>query len=176
MPDPTLPTSLAKGKFLELVNDSGWEYVRRTKGSTPVGIAAMTQDSPPKVILISQFRKPVGKICVEIPAGLVGDTHAAEEWQAAARRELEEETGYTADRFEELAEGPTSAGLTSELIKLVRAHGVRKIGDPTPDGDEQITVHEIPLPEIPAFLRGEQAKGHLLDPKVFAALYFLTRG
>jgi ADP-ribose pyrophosphatase len=169
------PTSLAKGKFLELVNDNGWEYIRRTKGSTPVGIAAMTSDSPPKVILISQHRRPVGKTCIEIPAGLVGDTHDAEDWQTAARRELEEETGYTADHFQELAEGPTSAGLTSELIKLVRASGVRKIGDPTPDGDEQITVHEIPLPNVPDFLSQQQAAGHLIDPKVFAALYFLTR-
>lgn len=174
---PADPTSLCKGKFLELVSDGTWEYVRRTRGTTPVGIAALTDEAAPRVILISQFRKPVGKVCVEIPAGLVGDAeaHASEAWQDAARRELEEETGYTADHFEELAEGPTSAGLTSELIKLVRARGVRKIGNPTPDGDEQITVHEIPLPEVPAFLRTHQAAGHLLDPKVFAALYFLTQ-
>jgi ADP-ribose pyrophosphatase len=169
-------TSLAKGRFLELVSDAGWEFVRRTKGATPVGIAAMTSDSPPKVILISQHRRPVGKICIEIPAGLVGDSdaHAQEDWQSAARRELEEETGYTADSFSLLAEGPTSAGLTDECIKLVRAHGVRKIGNPTPDGDEQITVHALPLAAVPAFLAQQQAAGHLIDPKVFAALYFLT--
>jgi ADP-ribose pyrophosphatase len=114
-------------------------------------------------------------MCVEIPAGLVGDSDKSEDWRTAARRELEEETGYSADRFEALSEGPTSAGLTSELIKLVRAWGVRKIGSPKPDGDEQITVHEVPLERIESFLAAKVESGHLIDPKVFAALYFLTR-
>jgi ADP-ribose pyrophosphatase len=169
------PISLHRGKFLELLSDNGWEYVRRIKGSTPVGIIALTAHVPARIILISQFRRPVGKVCIEIPAGLVGDTHDAESWQEAARRELEEETGYTAASFEDLGEGPTSAGLTSELIRLVRAREVTKIGAPTPDGDEAITVHEVPLSEVWAFLHSQATAGNLIDPKVFAALFLATR-
>jgi ADP-ribose pyrophosphatase len=170
MADESGTESHYRGRFLELVSKAKWEYVRRVRGNTPVGIVA---ESEGRVILISQYRVPVGKRCVEIPAGLVGDIHADEAWQPAARRELEEETGYTAEGFEELMEGPTSAGLTSELIKLARAVGVRKIGEPTPDGDEEITVHAVKLGEVEGFLRERVAAGDLIDPKVYAALYFL---
>jgi ADP-ribose pyrophosphatase len=167
-------TSLHRGKFLELAAIGHWEFAHRVRGSTPVGIAALTAEG--RVILISQYRVPVDAVCVEIPAGLVGDSDAGEDWHTAARRELEEETGFTARRFELLSEGPTSAGLTSERIRLVRARDVSRIGAPTPDGDEEITVHEVPLAEVDAFLAAQATAGRLVDPKVYAALYFLTRG
>jgi ADP-ribose pyrophosphatase len=50
---------------------------------------------------------------------------------------------------------------------------VRKIGEPTPDGDEEITVHAVKLGEVEGFLRERVAAGDLIDPKVYAALYFL---
>jgi len=170
---------LARGRFVELVRREKWEYARRVRGTTPVGILAVDGEgrAEARVILISQFRVPVGKVCVEIPAGLVGDAeaHLTEAWQEAARRELEEETGYTAESFEELSEGPTSAGMSAELIKLVRARGVKKKGAQMPDGEEEITVHEVPLREVDTFLRGQVGQGRLIDPKVYAALYFLNR-
>ena len=174
-----LDETLARGKFLELVRRERWEFARRVRGTTPVGILAVDREgtAAARVILISQYRVPVGKVCVEIPAGLVGDseTHSAEAWQEAARRELEEETGYTAESFEELSEGPTSAGMSSELIKLVRARGVSKKGAQMPDGEEEIEVHEVPVREVDAFLRGQVGQGKLIDPKVWAVLYFLKR-
>ena len=171
MPD----TSLHRGKFLELRSRDHWEYAHRVRGQTPVGIAALTPDN--KVLLISQFRVPLQKTIIEIPAGLVGDKpgEESEPWQLAAQRELLEETGWSADKIEFLAEGPTSAGLSDECIKLVRATGLIKRGNPTPDGDEQITVHEIPLPEVDHWLAQKAHAGQLIDPKVYAALYFLTR-
>ena len=161
---------LYRGKFLEMLAQDTWEYVQRPKGAMPVGVVALTPQG--KLLLISQFRIPVGKVCVEIPAGLAGD-HGAEPWKTAALRELREETGYTATDMEYLTHGPPSAGLTSEIITLARAIGVTQAGAAEPDGDEQITVHEVPLAEVPAFLRQQQAQGHLIDPKVYAALYFL---
>ncbi|MGN6367648.1 MAG: NUDIX hydrolase [Phycisphaerae bacterium] len=171
MPD----ISLHRGKFLELRQRNHWEYVHRIRGQTPVGIAALTPDQ--KILLISQFRVPLQKTIIEIPAGLVGDKpgEESEPWQLAAQRELLEETGWAAEKIEFLAEGPTSAGLTSECIKLVRATGLTKRGNPTPDGDEQIQVHEIPLTQVDNWLAEKVNAGQLIDPKVYAALYFLSQ-
>ncbi len=165
--------SLHRGRFLELVvAPGGWEFVRRVGNPRSVGIVALTPER--KLLLISQYRIPIGKTCVEIPAGLAGDAAADETWQAAAIRELREETGYTAAAMEYLTEGPSSAGLTTECILLARAIGVRQAGPPQPDGDEHIDVYEVPLPEVPAFLQTCVAKGWIIDPKVYAAMYFLS--
>jgi hypothetical protein len=53
---------------------------------------------------------------------------------------------------------------------------VRTAGAPRPEGGEEIEVHEVPVGEVPAFLKGQEARGRLIDPKVFTALYFLGRG
>lgn len=175
MPDSSSPHSLGRGKFLELLSVGGWEYVSRVRGKTPVGIIAMTADR--RVLLISQFRVPIGADVIEIPAGLVGDHDGDEneDWELAAQRELLEETGYCADSMERLSEGPTSAGLTSERILLVRARGLTRQCEPQGDGDEQITLHEVPLDSADAWLGERIRAGTLIDPKVYAALYFLTR-
>jgi ADP-ribose pyrophosphatase len=174
MNDPHTPLQvIGAGKFLELVKIGHWEAARRIKGSTPVGIVAVTPHR--EILLISQFRVPVGKVIIEIPAGLVADTDPTETWQAAAMRELREETGYAATGFEQLTLGPTSAGLTSECIRLVWAMDVKKAGPQSLQGDEQITLHLIPLAEVDAFLNQRVAAGELIDPKVYAALYFASR-
>jgi len=165
---------LYKGKFLEFVAEGKWEFVRRTNDDPAVGIVAVTPDN--KLILISQYRVPVGKTVVEIPAGLVGDSAAGESWKSAAIRELREETGYTATDMELLTEGPTSAGLTSERIILVRATGVSRAGAAEPDGDEKIDVYEVPLAEVPTFLREQEKQGRMIDTKVYASLYFIHHG
>jgi ADP-ribose pyrophosphatase len=171
MNDPV--RSLHRGRFLELVvTPGGWEYVRRVGNPRSVGIIALNAAN--QLILISQYRIPIATVCVEIPAGLAGDADAGETWQAAAIRELREETGYTAAAMEYLTLGPSSAGLTTECILLARAIGVAKAGAPQPDGDEKIDVHEIPLPDVPQFLRQQESQGRIIDPKIYAALYFLS--
>ncbi|MCL2647017.1 MAG: NUDIX hydrolase [Phycisphaerales bacterium] len=162
-----------RGKFLEMATIGSWEFVHRIRGKTPggaVGIVAVTPQG--KMLLISQYRIPVGKRIIEIPAGLVGDRDQEETWQVAAERELREETGWQATTFEKLTQGPTSAGLTSECITLVRATGLVKQGAPQPDGNEHIEVHEIKLDDVPAWLRKQEAAGVMIDPKVWAGLYF----
>jgi ADP-ribose pyrophosphatase len=172
-PMPT-PRTLYRGQFLEFLAAGTWEFVQRPRHAEPVGIVALTADR--RLLLISQYRIPVGQICVEIPAGLAGDSGAPESWKAAALRELREETGYTAADMEFLARGPTSAGLTSECMIFARAIGLTQAGPPQPDADEQIQLHEIPLAEVPAFLRDQESQGRLIDPKIYAALYFLAGG
>jgi len=69
--------------------------------------------------------------------------------------------------------GPTSAGLTSELIRLVQATGLRKVGEATGDGEEKITVHLVKVPEVRAWLSERVRRGMLVDPKVYAGLWFV---
>lgn len=163
---------LAKGRFLELVQRNGWEFVHRTRGSTPVGIIAVNDKR--ELILIEQYRVPLQRNVLEIPAGLVGDEHQAESWQEAAGRELVEETGYGAEGFELLSTGPTSAGLTDEQIMLVWARGVAWRCKAVGDGHEQIKVHCMPLHKIERFVDEYAAQG-TVDPKVYAALYWVKR-
>lgn len=97
-----------------------------------------------RVLFVEQFRVPLQAATIEMPAGLVGDIHAGESIEVSAIRELEEETGWTAAQAEVLLVGPTSSGMASEKIAFVRATGLTRIGPGGGDGDEDITVHEIP--------------------------------
>ena len=143
---------LARGKFLALRAVGKWEYAARVNASAVVVIVPVTEDG--KLLLVEQYRPPVGTRCVELPAGVVGDNagRASEDKAKAARRELLEETGYEAGEMVELTRSPTSAGLTSERVILARARGVSREGAPEPDGDEMIEVHEVPLAEVPALV------------------------
>ena len=78
-------------------------------------------------------------------------------------RELEEETGWTADHAEVLMVGPTSSGASSEKIAFVRATGLRRIGDGGGDDSEDITVHEIPRAQAAAWLVQKMGEGYELD-------------
>lgn len=167
------PTLLYRGKHLQLVSQDGWEACERVKATGVVTIVAVTPDD--RLLLTEQFRIPVGKRVIEMPAGLAGDV-AGEEHEAlaaAARRELLEETGYDADAMEFLTAGPSSAGLTSEVITFFRAVGVRKAGPGGGDGTENIVLHEVPVTKIRAWLRARETAGLLVDPKVYTGLLFL---
>jgi ADP-ribose pyrophosphatase len=163
---------LCDSKYLRLVRSDGWEFVQRKNVSGIVGIIAVTDER--KLILVEQFRRPVGKNVIEIPAGLAGDTPAArdEELAIAAARELEEETGYRAKRIVQLATGTASAGLCDEIITLFRAEDLEKIHDGGGDESEEITVHEIPLDEVERWLREQLGHDKLVDLKVYSALHF----
>ena len=110
MNKPEKPTTIAEGKRVRLVRRGDWEYVTRKKSSGIVAIVAVTDDR--KLVLVEQFRPPVAKSVIELPAGLAGDAagHEQEDLTDAARRELLEETGYEADSMEFLAEGYAGFG------------------------------------------------------------------
>jgi ADP-ribose pyrophosphatase len=113
---------------------------------------------------------------IELPAGLVGDGEdAGEHGSVAAGRELIEETGYEAQHIEEVAHGPATPGLSSETMGLFLATGLRRVGAGGGVESEQITVFEVPLGEVEAFLREQAGRGRAIDVKVYAALHFARR-
>ena len=161
------------GKFLRVIQCGRWEYADRVGTSGAVAIVALTDDA--KLVLTEQYRIPVGCRVVELPAGLAGDgpERAAEALAQAARRELLEETGYEARDLLCLASGPPSAGLASEIVTLFKASGLRRVTPGGGDAQEQIQVHEVPLANVDQWLEERRAQGRLIDPKVYAGLYFL---
>lgn len=168
-------TVLGTGRFLELVRVGSWEFARRPGIPGVVAVVALTPDR--ELVLVEQHRPPVGARVIEIPAGLAGDEPgtAAEDPAVAARRELEEETGFTAERFELLFRGPPSAGLSDEVASVYAARGLRRIGDGGGTGGEDIAVHLVPLAGIDRWLAGRAARGDLIDPKVPMAAWFAER-
>jgi ADP-ribose pyrophosphatase len=163
---------IAEGKRVVILENDGWEYVERKKGKEAVAVIA--QDDRGRVILTEQFRRPVGKRVIDYPAGLVGDEEGKSDPAETAKKELDEETGFTCERVELLAKGPTSAGITSELVSFYRAHGVRRKGQGGGVGGEEITVHTVPLEELPSWLAAREKEGVLVDLKIWGGLYFLT--
>lgn len=153
-----------QGKYIRIMTRGGWEYVERCGGVSAVVILA---DHDGKIILIEQSRVPLGgRICLELPAGLVGDedNKGVEE---TAVKELEEETGFTADRIERLGEFFSSPGMVAEGFDLVRAHGVRRCGSPVEEG---IEVHLVERKRVAAFVEERRAAGVAIDVKLLLLL------
>lgn len=160
------------GKFLRMFKRGTWEYVERSHaGGLAAIILAVTPDD--NVLFVEQFRVPLQASTIEMPAGLVGDIHAGESIESSAIRELEEETGWTAEHAEVLMIGPTSSGMSSEKIAFVRASGLRRVGSGGGDGDEDIIVHEVPRAGAAAWLVKKMAEGFELDAKLWAGLWML---
>jgi ADP-ribose pyrophosphatase len=162
-----------QGTWLEMVRKDQWEFVRRRKASGVVAVMAATPAG--ELLLVRQFRVPIGRDAIELPAGLVGD-QGEEDSLVAANRELEEETGWRAGRMERVCTTPSSAGLTCETVQLVLATDLVKVGDGGGiAGEESIQVETVPLPEVHAWLMARQAEGTLIDAKIWAALWFLEK-
>lgn len=166
---------LAEGKHLRLVQDGRWEYAERTKAKGAVVIVAVTDDG--RLLLAEQFRVPVGRRVVELPAGLVGDVEdeEAEELEAAARRELLEETGYEAAMMRVVAVGPPTSGLATEIVAFIVATQLRQVAAGGGDDSENIEVHAIELARVHNWLEEQAKRDVLIDPKVYAGLYFAER-
>ena len=173
-PQTAAITVLADGKHIRLVRSGRWEFVERKGITGIVGIVAVTDDA--KLILLEQYRRPVDNRVIEIPAGLVGDEVGQENESllSAARRELEEETGYYAEHLSPLGSGAVSAGLSNEIVSLWFASGVMKRAAGGGVGGESITVHAVPLSDVTRRLAEWTAEGKLIDLKVYAALHFVA--
>jgi len=115
-----------QGRYIAAKRNGRWEYVSRTRGVSAAVIVALVGSD---VLLIEQYRVPLGCNCLELPAGLVGDDTEGEAVEVAAIRELEEETGYRAERMIDLGRFHASPGMSSEGFTLVRAEGLTRVGE-----------------------------------------------
>ncbi len=158
-----------EGKFVRTLKRGRWEYVSRTRGVTAVVILAETEG---KVVLIDQYRVPVGNRCLELPAGLVGDEDPNATVEGTAVKELEEETGYTADQIEVLGEFQSSPGMLTESFTLVRATGLRKVGEGGGTDHEDINVHLVAREDIAAFVAARRAEGMAVDVKLLIFMQY----
>lgn len=158
-----------EGKYIRAMKRGRWEYVSRTNS---VGAAVILAEHEGKVILIEQYRVPVGARCLELPAGLVGDEDEHATVEDTAIKELEEETGFTCDRVERLGEFHSSPGMVAESFTLVRAHGVRKVGDGGGTEHEEIDVHLVAREDIPAFVAERRGQGVAVDVKLLIFMNF----
>ena len=159
-----------QGRFVVAKVRGKWEYVSRARGMRAAVILAVDEDD--HVLLVEQYRVPLGRNCIELPAGLVGDDDSRpdEDATAAARRELEEETGYRAARMEVIGEFHSSPGMVSESFSLVRAHGLEKVGPGGGTESENITVHRVPLHRIEQAIADWRAQGHAIDVRLLMLL------
>lgn len=168
MNDHHAPEEVAwEGRFIVAKKRGKWEYVSRTRGISAAVILAIDAG---EVILVEQYRVPLGKRCLELPAGLVGDEDEGESVEVSAARELEEETGYRPAHIENLGYFHSSPGMVSEGFTLVRATGLEKVGDGGGEGDEDITVHRVPLADIPAYVAARRAEGVAIDVRILTLL------
>ena len=158
-----------EGKYVRTLKRGRWEFVSRTGSVNAVVIVAETEG---KVVLIDQYRVPVGKRCLELPAGLVGDEDPDATVEGTAVKELEEETGYTAGKVDVLGEFQSSPGLLRESFTLVRASGLRKIGEGGGTEHEDISVHLVARDDIPEFVAARRAEGMAIDVKLLIFMNF----
>ncbi len=161
-----------EGRFITAKREGKWEYVSRSRGIRAAVILAIDEGH---VLLVEQYRVPLGKTCIELPAGLVGDhdDNAEEDASIAAIRELEEETGYRAETIQNCGEFYSSPGMVSESFTLFKASGLTKVSEGGGTDGENITAHRVALTQLDEFIERKRAEGAGIDVKL---LLFLQPG
>ena len=166
---------LYEGKWLRLVKRGHWESCERSHHANGMAVIIIAVTPQDEVLFVEQYRVPLGARTIEMPAGLVGDSHDHDTLEEAARRELIEETGWHAHTVEVLLVGPTSAGMSNERIAFIRARDLEKVGDGGGVDNEDIVVHTVPRADAPAWLAAKQREGYELDLKLWGGLWMIDR-
>jgi ADP-ribose pyrophosphatase len=162
------------GSFLTIAEFAPGKVYAKKAHPNVVVVVAVTSDS--KVIIVEQMRGPVGARAIEFVAGHIGDDPGHEDEAAidAAKRELMEEAGYTGD-VTYLGKGASSPGITDEINHFVFAHNVVKTGKGGGIGDEDITVHEVPITALSDWLFARESEGRVISAKTYAALHMARK-
>lgn len=132
----------------------------------PGGVAILPVDDQDRVYLVKQYRKPLEKEIIEIPAGKL---HPGEDPFLCAQRELQEETGLTADKWDKIAAYYTTPGFTDEVLHVYLARELTA-GAACPDEDEILSVVVMPLVEALQLVKS----GEICDGKSMIALQHLA--
>lgn len=156
-----------EGRFITAKRRGRWEYVGRARGIHAAVILAVDEGH---VLLVDQYRVPLGKRCIELPAGLVGDDEEGEDSAVAAARELEEETGYRPGRIENKGNFYSSPGMVSESFTLFSAHDLEKVGNGGGVDSEDIIVHRVPIASLSAHVEIWREQGYAIDVKLLLLL------
>jgi len=169
--DHAARTKLCGGRFINIMQTGRWEYAQRTNARAVIVIVAISENN--EVVFIEQFREPLGKRCVELPAGLVGDVPGDEneDLTEAVRRELIEETGFTADRITFVAASSSSAGLTDEVAHVYVAEGLRQVTDGGGVDGELIQMHLVPLDQVDSWLGKRRDEGLDVAMSLYGSLW-----
>jgi ADP-ribose pyrophosphatase len=160
-------TIVWQGQYITAKKRGTWEYVSRARGIKAAVILAVDDGH---VLLVEQYRVPLGRICLELPAGLIGDEEEGEAIELAAARELEEETGYRPARIEIIGEFYSSPGMVSESFYMVRAHDLSRVSEGGGVEGENITVHRVALNQLEGFIADKRASGMAMDVKLLMLL------
>ena len=167
-PDAHAPEQVEwTGEWIVAKRRGRWEYAGRARGIRAAVIVALDGGD---VILVEQYRVPIGKVCLELPAGLIGDEDESEHDLDCARRELEEETGYRAAQWENLGEFYSSPGMVQESFTLLKATGLSQVNAGGGTEHEDIVVHRVPLARVAETIAEHRAKGHGIDVKLVMLL------
>ena len=159
--------TIFEGKKIFVRERDGWEYVERKSAKEAVAVIAVTDAG--ELVLTEQVRRPVDARVIDWVAGLLDSSKDVE---AIARKELEEEAGFACTSIEQIAAGPSSPGITSEIVHIVRARGLRRTGEGGGVDGEKIEVHLVPQRDALEWLRRKESEGVLVDLKV--RLYLTT--
>lgn len=155
------------GKYLRAMKQGRWEYASRVNDVRAVVVLAEVDG---KVVLIEQDRVPIGKRCLELPAGLVGDEDPDAGVEETATKEMEEETGFRPRSIERLGDFHSSPGMVAESFTLVRATGLEKVGEGGGNAHEEIIVHLVPRGDIARFIEAKRGEGVAVDAKLLLLL------
>ena len=171
---------LHRGRFLEFrvdtVERADGRRAQRDVAVHPGAVAIVAVDPEGRVLLVRQYRHPAGQALLEIPAGTLDRdpaSGATEDPDAAARRELEEETGYRAAGWERLTDFWTAPGFATERIFLYLATDLAAAGPDrrAPDEDESLELVRLPWREAVAAAE----RGDIRDAKSLIGITWLER-